>query len=459
MKRRQKEAVNRRATIRQPLGRLLVLTGIAIVLASCGTIMPASPIPRTPAAQPTQGSGYTVFNVKDYGAKADGKTDDGAAIQSAVGAAIKAGGGTVYLPGGTYLVDPTKGTIAIPGNDITLAGDGGTIIETPSKLSYPAGTSIMVLLSGSQDAVHDIHFIGPASFTGTGGSIMVSVTAGAFQPHVYDIECSSINGGGDAGGDCIDTYQPQTVDHSYQYGRFENVYIHDSPHATAIIATSSGNIFDKIRISNIGVLNTQHGFYISGGDNVISNSTIAGVSGWGVQIYPGSSSEDLTGNRIIGTTFRDNKAGNFNIVAGDTNVGGVPAVGHGVNLTRATVIDDDHFFYTSPSATFPVTGWSVGSPIIVTNSIIEGDLVATKGPCIAHGNIFNDTGFGRTGLNCGPGSVVSGNSFNFGKGPADGIAIGPNSIFEGNVGNVALSSILTSDSTDIFQNNVFTPVK
>jgi polygalacturonase len=44
----------------------------------------------------------TFFNVKDFGAKADGKTIDSPAINSAIDAAVKVGGGTVILPAGTY---------------------------------------------------------------------------------------------------------------------------------------------------------------------------------------------------------------------------------------------------------------------------------------------------------------------------------------------------------------------
>lgn len=42
------------------------------------------------------------FNVFDYGAVADGVTDDLAAIQAAINAASAAGGGVVFLPEGTY---------------------------------------------------------------------------------------------------------------------------------------------------------------------------------------------------------------------------------------------------------------------------------------------------------------------------------------------------------------------
>ncbi len=43
------------------------------------------------------------YNVKDYGAKGNGTTIDSHAINDAIKAASEAGGGTVYLPAGTYL--------------------------------------------------------------------------------------------------------------------------------------------------------------------------------------------------------------------------------------------------------------------------------------------------------------------------------------------------------------------
>ncbi|MEJ7737456.1 MAG: glycosyl hydrolase family 28-related protein [Chitinophagaceae bacterium] len=44
-----------------------------------------------------------VFNIKMNGAAGDGKTNDTKAINDAIDAATKAGGGTVFFPAGTYL--------------------------------------------------------------------------------------------------------------------------------------------------------------------------------------------------------------------------------------------------------------------------------------------------------------------------------------------------------------------
>lgn len=46
---------------------------------------------------------YNAYNIKSYGAKGDGKTDDTSAVQAAVDAATN--GGVIYLPLGTYVVN------------------------------------------------------------------------------------------------------------------------------------------------------------------------------------------------------------------------------------------------------------------------------------------------------------------------------------------------------------------
>jgi hypothetical protein len=59
-----------------------------------------------------------VWNVRDFGAKGDGKSDDTAAFQRALDEAGKAGGGVVYAPRGNYLF---KGHLVVP-NGVTLKG-------------------------------------------------------------------------------------------------------------------------------------------------------------------------------------------------------------------------------------------------------------------------------------------------------------------------------------------------
>jgi hypothetical protein len=61
------------------------------------------------------------FNVKEYGAVADGVSDDSAALQAAITAAGSAGGGVVKVPAGDYLYSTT---LSFPTNDVMFIGDG-----------------------------------------------------------------------------------------------------------------------------------------------------------------------------------------------------------------------------------------------------------------------------------------------------------------------------------------------
>lgn len=63
-------------------------------------------------------------NVKDFGAVADGTTKDTAAIAKAIDDAVKAGGGMVYFPAGTYLTGP----IHLKTN-ITLYLEAGSVLK------------------------------------------------------------------------------------------------------------------------------------------------------------------------------------------------------------------------------------------------------------------------------------------------------------------------------------------
>src|SRR6266403_5497165 len=73
-----------------------------------------------------------VFNVKDFGAKGDGSTDDTTAIQNAINAAMTTGvnslgGAIVFFPPGQYKVTASLVDTAAPGGtNIQLIGSGRT---------------------------------------------------------------------------------------------------------------------------------------------------------------------------------------------------------------------------------------------------------------------------------------------------------------------------------------------
>jgi polygalacturonase len=66
---------------------------IAFILAGCNLLHSVKGYGAMPV---------TEYNIRDFGAKGDGKTLDTDPVNSAIEAAAKAGGGTIYFPAGTY---------------------------------------------------------------------------------------------------------------------------------------------------------------------------------------------------------------------------------------------------------------------------------------------------------------------------------------------------------------------
>lgn len=77
-------------------------------------------------------SATSVYNVRDFGAFGDGKHLDSPAINSAIEAAVKAGGGQVVLPAGTYLC----GSIRLKSH-IDLHLSSGAVILAANPKDFP----------------------------------------------------------------------------------------------------------------------------------------------------------------------------------------------------------------------------------------------------------------------------------------------------------------------------------
>jgi polygalacturonase len=73
------------------------------------------------------------LNIKDKGAKGDGREDDTAAIQAAIDE-IAGTGGTVVVPKGTYMVDAVgKGRLALASNMTLKMSKGATLKAIPNS--------------------------------------------------------------------------------------------------------------------------------------------------------------------------------------------------------------------------------------------------------------------------------------------------------------------------------------
>jgi polygalacturonase len=103
-----------------------------------------------------------VFDVKNYGAAADGKTKDTAAFAKAIGAASQAGGGIVLVPAGTYLTGP----ITILSN-IELLTEKGTLLQfSKDYADYP-------LVNTTWEGVRAVRCTSPVN---SNGQVNIAIT-------------------------------------------------------------------------------------------------------------------------------------------------------------------------------------------------------------------------------------------------------------------------------------------
>ncbi|HEY0460845.1 MAG TPA: glycosyl hydrolase family 28-related protein [Pyrinomonadaceae bacterium] len=96
------------------------------------------------------------YNVKDFGAAGDGRTDDTIAIQSALAFIASRNGGTLFFPEGDYQVGGVPGFkgLALPSN-ITIQGTGG-LQSMASTSDLPRKNPTRIMLNGASRALFRI---------------------------------------------------------------------------------------------------------------------------------------------------------------------------------------------------------------------------------------------------------------------------------------------------------------
>src|ERR1039457_7524216 len=104
------------------LRQIILILTLMFVLSLGVSLCPATPGPG-------------IFDVRQFGARGDGKTLDTVAIQAALDACGRAGGGTVKFSPGIYLSQPltlrTKTTV--------LLEEGATLLASPAQSDFLKG--------------------------------------------------------------------------------------------------------------------------------------------------------------------------------------------------------------------------------------------------------------------------------------------------------------------------------
>jgi hypothetical protein len=83
-------------------------------------------------------AGARVYNVRDHGAKGDGKTLNTKAIQNAIDKCFSDGGGTVLIPAGDFLA----GTLELKSNVTLHLSAAAKLLGSPKREDYTAGKGV-----------------------------------------------------------------------------------------------------------------------------------------------------------------------------------------------------------------------------------------------------------------------------------------------------------------------------
>ena len=199
-------------------------------------------------------AGSRVFNIRQFGAKGDGKTLDTAAVQAAIDACTADRGGIVLVPAGTFLIAP----IQLKSNvTLHIVADGTLLGSTDPALYHPAdGIPINGDHTMGDGNVGLIHANNAENITIEG--------AGTIDGQGKDLRANGLNG--------IRRCH-LSLFYKCKHLTIRDVYMYQSSYHTCRIANSSFINIDGLRIFS-RVTGNNDGFHFISSEYVTINNCI-----------------------------------------------------------------------------------------------------------------------------------------------------------------------------------------
>ena len=253
---------------------------LAAFISSCG--LESTPLLIEPVIlPPSGGGGGLMVDVRLFGARVDGTTDDTKALQAAIDTLFVRGGGTILIPGGTLLLSLREKTAIILRQGVRLRGEGvGTSI-----LSAPAAAAdydgIMIDLPEHVTAsVESLSLRGPAETLGTHTTQGILHHGGTGRLLIKALRVSSFT-------ECIKAHGTASIEATEcEFAEAEQGVLH----------VGTGNVyvtdcvFRDTRVQPLKLTpGHDHGIYAYQGVRVLATrTTFRNITGYGIQLWGGS---------------------------------------------------------------------------------------------------------------------------------------------------------------------------
>jgi polygalacturonase len=158
-------------------------------LLACRVEQPKTSATTSPTPPPVaQAAPQRLFNVRDFGAVSDGKTDNARALQQAIDACAAAGGGRVLVPaGGTYLAGPFD----LKSHVEFCVESGATVLANPDpqvykKSAFRANQGEGTIWMGGEN-LEQVTICGGGTLDGNGVSFMGAELDDSYELKPFNI--------------------------------------------------------------------------------------------------------------------------------------------------------------------------------------------------------------------------------------------------------------------------------